>query len=140
MEDLRSLGVSQPEQIRALSSRPPPPMPNKSLDDSVDETTARIVIDPSMAGGNDEPVAYHPGGCEECSGTGYRGRVGIFELLVIDEPVRREVLNSGDSNAIMRVATSRGMRTLREDGARQVFRGHTSIEEVLAATQAGEVE
>ena len=86
------------------------------------------------------PVAYRAVGCEACAGTGYRGRVGIFELLVIDEAVRREILNNSDSNTITRVATSRGMRSLREDGIRQVLAGATSIEEVLAATQAGELE
>lgn len=83
---------------------------------------------------------YTPGDCEECSHTGYRGRIGIHELMIVDEPIRREVLNSSDSNTIMRVAMQRGMRSLREDGARQVIAGATSIEEVLAATQAGELE
>ena len=82
---------------------------------------------------------YHPGGCDECSNTGYRGRIGIFELMVIDEPVRREVLNNSDAKTIQRVAQHQGMRLLREDGARQVVAGVTSVEEVLAATQAAEV-
>jgi len=59
---------------------------------------------------------------------------------VIDEPVRREILNNSDSNTIARIAMQRGMRGLREDGARQVVTGQTSLEEVLAATQAGELE
>ncbi|MGB5365334.1 MAG: ATPase, T2SS/T4P/T4SS family, partial [Polyangiales bacterium] len=82
---------------------------------------------------------YHHRGCDECGNTGYRGRIGIFELMMIDEPVRREILNNSDSKAIQRVAQQQGMRLLREDGARQVVAGVTSVEEVLAATQAAEV-
>ena len=82
---------------------------------------------------------YHHAGCDECSNTGYRGRIGIFELMMIDEPVRREILNNSDAKTIQRVAQQQGMRLLREDGARQVVAGVTSVEEVLAATQAAEV-
>ena len=82
---------------------------------------------------------YHHRGCDKCSNTGYRGRIGIFELMMIDEPVRREILNNSDSKTIQRVAQHQGMRLLREDGARQVVAGVTSVEEVLAATQAAEV-
>jgi general secretion pathway protein E len=65
--------------------------------------------------------------------------VGIYEMMIIDEPIRREILNNSDSNTIMRVARSRGMRTLREDGARKILNAVTSTAEVLAATQAGEL-
>jgi general secretion pathway protein E len=82
---------------------------------------------------------YHHAGCDECGNTGYRGRIGIFELMMIDEPVRREILNNSDAKTIQRVAQQQGMRLLREDGARQVVAGVTSVEEVLAATQAAEV-
>ena len=82
---------------------------------------------------------YHHSGCDACGNTGYRGRIGIFELMMIDEPVRREILNNSDAKTIQRVAQQQGMRLLREDGARQVVAGITSVEEVLAATQAAEV-
>jgi general secretion pathway protein E len=82
---------------------------------------------------------YRHTACEACSNTGYRGRIGIFELMLIDEPLRREVLNNSDAKTIQRVAQQQGMRLLREDGARQVVAGVTSVEEVLAATQAAEV-
>ena len=58
----------------------------------------------------------------------------------MDEPVRYEILNNSDSNRITRVARERGLTILREDGARQVAEGITSPEEVLAATQAAEIE
>jgi general secretion pathway protein E len=83
---------------------------------------------------------YRAVGCEQCNHTGYRGRVGIYELLVVDEPVRREILNNADSKTITRAATERGMVTLRVDGTRQVLAGRTSVEEVLAMTQAGDLE
>jgi general secretion pathway protein E len=86
------------------------------------------------------PVFYKPAGCEQCAGTGYRGRVGIYELLVVDEPIRREILNNSDSKSITRAAQERGMVTLRVDGTRQVLAGRTSVEEVLAMTQAGDLE
>jgi general secretion pathway protein E len=79
-------------------------------------------------------------GCEECSHTGYRGRVGIFELMIVDEAVRREIVAGSDAKTIQRAARKQGMRLLREDGARQVIAGVTSVDEVIAATQAGEVE
>lgn len=83
---------------------------------------------------------YRPKGCEECGQTGYRGRVGIHEFLPVDEPIRREILKGADSGAIHRLAQARGMRGLREDGAQKVLEGVTSVEEVLAATQAGDIE
>ncbi len=88
----------------------------------------------------DDWVFYRPIGCDACTHTGYRGRIAIAEIMLVDEPVRREVLNQSDAATITRAATARGMRTLREDGARLVLSGITSLEEVLAATQAGDVE
>ncbi|MGF1465225.1 MAG: GspE/PulE family protein [Sandaracinaceae bacterium] len=85
-------------------------------------------------------VMYRPVGCDRCAQTGYKGRIAISEILILDEPVRRDILNQADAATIQRTATQRGMRTLREDGARLVLAGVTSLEEVLAATQAGEVE
>ncbi len=66
--------------------------------------------------------------------------MGIYELMVIDEPVRKAVLANRDAKTIQRAARTQGMRTLREDGARQVIAGVTSVDEVLAATQATELE
>lgn len=92
------------------------------------------------SGGRRMPTFYRPVGCDNCSQTGYRGRMGIFELMLLDGPVRAEVLKRSDSKTIAQVAQKHGMRVLRDDGARQVLAGVTSVEEVLAATQAGEME
>lgn len=74
-------------------------------------------------------------GCPECKQTGYRGRIGIHELLVIDDEIRAQIMKNADAASIRRNATSRGMATLREDGARKVLEGVTTIEEVLRVTQ-----
>jgi general secretion pathway protein E len=74
-------------------------------------------------------------GCAECKHTGYRGRIGIHELLVVDDEIRNQVMKNADASTIRRNATSRGMATLREDGARKVLEGVTTIEEVLRVTQ-----
>ena len=109
------------------------------------ELAAKTVLGDSMppplpkAARGQGPQFYRPAGCPECSNTGYRGRIGIFELMLINEPVRREILNNSDAKTIQRVAQQEGMRVLRDDGARQVVAGVTSVEEVLAATQASEV-
>jgi general secretion pathway protein E len=146
-QDLRSL------ELDPNAYGPPSPiMPTNGPPDSVPPPPRAAKngasLEPALLhevgnGGNGKParpVFYRPAGCEQCAGTGYRGRVGIYELLVVDEPVRREILNNSDSKTITRVAAERGMVTLRVDGTRQVLAGRTSVEEVLAMTQAGDLE
>jgi general secretion pathway protein E len=82
-----------------------------------------------------DPVFYKAGGCEACMQKGFMGRRGIYELLVIDDAVGPEILKSSDALTIKRTAISQGMDTMRDDGARKVLRGLTTVEEVLAATQ-----
>jgi general secretion pathway protein E len=80
--------------------------------------------------------AYRPGteSCPRCQGTGYTGRVGIHELLLIDDEVRSQILQRLDSNSIKNAAIKRGFVTLRSDGGRKVLSGITSVEEVLLAS------
>ncbi len=76
-------------------------------------------------------------GCEKCLGTGFKGRTGIFELLVIDEAVRRMTTERASASSIKRYATDNlGMRTLLEDGRRSVLEGKTTPEEVLRVCQS----
>ncbi len=83
-----------------------------------------------------KPVKVYRGvGCAECAQTGYRGRVGIFELLLIDDDIRTQITQSVDAKTLKRAAVSKGMHTLRIDGARKVLLGITSIAEVLRATE-----
>jgi general secretion pathway protein E len=78
---------------------------------------------------------YRPGSCERCNYTGYRGRLGIFELMLIDDAIRELVAQNVDAKRIKRQAIASGMRALRVDGARKVLRGATSVAEVLRATE-----
>jgi general secretion pathway protein E len=81
---------------------------------------------------------YQAKGCAACHGTGYRGRTGIYELLVMDDTVRTMVMQQANANAIKATAVQRGMRTLLQDGARKVLQGRTTAEEVLRITQESE--
>jgi len=74
-------------------------------------------------------------GCDHCRGTGYRGRTGIYELLVMDDAVRARLLQHRDTGELRRAAVEGGMRTLRMDGLRLVREGITTPEEVLRVTR-----
>ncbi len=78
---------------------------------------------------------YEPEGCPECNNTGYKGRTGIFELMVMREELKDLVLNKGASNQLKTKAQSLGMQTLYEDGLAKVKSGVTSLSEVLRVTQ-----
>jgi general secretion pathway protein E len=78
---------------------------------------------------------YRAKGCANCNFTGYRGRVGIFELMLIDDDLRSLVSQNIDSKTIKQAAIRKGMRTLRGDGALKVLQGITSSAEVLRATE-----
>jgi general secretion pathway protein E len=71
-------------------------------------------------------------GCDGCNQTGYHGRKGIYELMVLDDELRQLTLKKSDSGSIKKMAVQKGMRTLLEDGARKVLRGWTSVAEVLS--------
>jgi general secretion pathway protein E len=81
-------------------------------------------------------IFYRPVGCEKCSELGYRGRTGIYELLLVSDEIRSLVMKHSDAGAIKRKALEQGMSTLRMDGARKVLAGSTSLEEVLRVTQS----
>jgi type II secretion system protein E len=75
-----------------------------------------------------------PVGCEECRRTGYKGRMGIFEIFELDDNVRHMINNRRATLLLRQRARELGMRTLREDGIRKVFAGLTSAEEVISIT------
>ncbi len=81
------------------------------------------------------PMFYKAGGCEKCENKGFTGRRGIYELMVVDEIVGGLILANADAQAIKRAAQEAGMDTMREDGARKVIAGMTTVGEVVAATQ-----
>lgn len=86
-------------------------------------------------GFNFEPgtTIYKPAGCEQCLNTGFRGRTGVFELLVIDEEIRKAVSEGIDESGLAAVAEAKGFRSYRYDGAEKVLLGITTVEEVLQA-------
>ncbi|TNF24374.1 MAG: type II secretion system protein GspE [Deltaproteobacteria bacterium] len=73
-------------------------------------------------------------GCPDCFDSGYKGRMGIHELMVVDDDVRSHVMQNAPASTIKRAAVGAGMKTLREDGALKVLAGHTSIDEVMRVT------
>ena len=75
-------------------------------------------------------------GCDRCHGTGYRGRTGIYELLVVDRAMRVELMRHGGAVDLSAIALAGGMHTLYQDGLRQVRAGVTTLEEVLRVTRA----
>ena len=80
-------------------------------------------------------VIYKPNGCKACLHTGYRGRTGIYELLMVDDTIQGLVMQNVDSATIKKAALKGGMLTLREDGLQKVIKGITTIPEVLRVTQ-----
>jgi len=78
-------------------------------------------------------------GCSDCSGTGCRGRFGVFEIFVIDDEARKLIYEKVPSSVLRARAREMGMRTLREDGIRKVLAGMTTPEEVIRAT-VGDVD
>jgi type II secretory ATPase GspE/PulE/Tfp pilus assembly ATPase PilB-like protein len=81
---------------------------------------------------------YRAAGCPECGYRGYRGRKGIFEMLVMSSELREMTFKSASASAIRTEAHSQGMVTLQEDAIRKVFSGLTSIQEILRITASQE--
>ena len=98
-----------------------------------DSELKELSMDPDLI---TERLAYKPGKteCSHCQSTGYSGRLGIHEVLMIEDEVRTLILQRADSNTIKNGAVKRGFETLRYDGGRKVLAGFTSVEEVLMAS------
>jgi type IV pilus assembly protein PilB len=84
-----------------------------------------------------EVTIYRAKGCENCKNTGYKGRTGIHELLVMSDPVRDLILKHAAAYAIQKVAVEHGLRLLKEDALQKVLLGRTSIEEVVRVIYSG---
>jgi len=82
-----------------------------------------------------ERKLYKGKGCENCLQTGYKGRTGIFELMILNEDLQNMILKTSDSNRIKQQAVKNGMIVLRRDGAKKVLEGITTVEEVFRVTQ-----
>lgn len=86
---------------------------------------------------DDFPLARKGRGCDRCGDSGYRGRVGLYELLVMTDAVRHEIARGADANTIRDQAIRDGMKTLREDALEKLAAGLTTPEEVVRVTRAG---
>jgi len=99
----------------------------KPLDEEIRELSVDLV-------GKD--VTFYRGkGCHLCKGTGYGGRTGLHELMVMNEELRRTTMRDPSTSTLTEIARKFGMKTLREDGIQKVLAGMTTISEVLYATK-----
>jgi general secretion pathway protein E len=126
--ELEELGLT-PERMRSRAARRNNPS-SRYFPRNVSEGDLLETFDTTQ-----RPSFYKARGCAQCTNTGFTGRRGIYELLLVDDAVGPLILRKSDSQSIKRVAQDQGMDTLRDDGARKVLAGLTSVEEVLAATQ-----
>ena len=80
-------------------------------------------------------VLYRGRGCRECQGTGYRGRLGIFEMMMVTDDVRSLIIENASAPELRKIAVGQGMKSLREDGFRHLQEGRTTVEEIMRVTK-----
>lgn len=99
------------------------------------ETTIRALQSQNVLGRGDHPLSgirlFKGKGCAQCQGTGFRGRLGIFELFQINDQIRGMIMERSNASSLRSAAIAGGMKTLFHDGLAKVFLGETSLEEVL---------
>ena len=78
---------------------------------------------------------YRGDGCKHCRGTGYKGRIGVFETLLVTAPIRDAILNRATNIEIEKIAVGNGMLTLRQSALSKLRQGVTSLEEVIRETK-----
>lgn len=93
---------------------------------------SKNLIEQNISGG--KVVLYKGKGCEKCANTGYRGRIGIHEILEVTDPIRELIIEKATSTKIKEVARKLGMITLRESAVRKMMAGYTTVEEVIRVT------
>ena len=98
-----------------------------------EETLANLGLGRSVLQNN---IFYRKKGCNLCMQTGFRGRTAIFEIMIVDDEIKRLVLKTSDANQINELALKRGMITLQKDGIDKVLAGITTTEEVLRVTRS----
>ena len=106
------------------------PVCKKEIDIPI-ETLKKNRVDPDFLSSTQ---FYQTAGCPKCNNIGYKGRGGIMEILLVDELLRKTILNSTEADAIAKIAVQNGMKTLREAGLDRVKSGVTTIEEILRVT------
>jgi len=94
-----------------------------------------VLREQGVLGGGGDPLAgarlFRGVGCHQCKDSGYRGRVGVFELFEIDDDIRRMIMEGRDGMAIRQVAVAKGMKTMFQDGMAKALLGETTLEEVF---------
>jgi type IV pilus assembly protein PilB len=98
-------------------------------------TPSREVLEKVGFDPNKEYTFYHGKGCKTCRNTGYKGRMGIFEILVVDQKIQDLILSKASMSEIRQAAVAAGMKTLKDDGLLKVLEGKTTIDEVMRVTQ-----
>jgi general secretion pathway protein E len=126
--ELDELGLTE-ERVRSRVARRENPA-TRYFPRTVREADPLETFDPK-----NRPMFHKARGCDRCTNTGFSGRRGIYELMLVDDAIGPLILRKADARAIKRMAWEQGMDTLRDDGARKVLAGRTTVEEVLAATQ-----
>ena len=96
------------------------------------EELQKLGIDPASV--TEEHTIYRAVGCEACYDSGFAGRWGIHELLMVDDEIRSLVMQNTASTLIKKKAVELGMKTLREDGVAKVLAGHTTMDEIMRVT------
>jgi type II secretion system protein E len=121
-------GVLAQRLVRVLCSECKEPY-HPDPDDLPDDFPVEQRLDPNLQ-------LYRPVGCERCRRNGYRGRLGIYELLVTNDEIRHLLTQAGTTDVIKQAAIRAGMETLRVDGWNKVLAGITTIDEVMRVTKA----
>ncbi|MBX3414101.1 MAG: type II secretion system ATPase GspE [Pirellulales bacterium] len=121
-------GVMAQRLVRTLC-----PACREAFSPTEDDVPADFPLEECLA--SDAPI-YRAAGCRECRGTGYRGRAGLYELLVANEEIRNLATERASSFRVKQAAMAAGMRTLRQDGWRKVLWGRTTVEEVMRVSKA----
>src|SRR2546425_2205871 len=120
------LGVLAQRLVRTLCSQ------CRERDDGASRDTLAELVKPWQISGGYRP--YKPAGCVDCRMTGFRGRMGLYELLTVTEGFKEKVSKEPNIDALRRQAVTQGMRPLRLAGALKVAEGLTTVEEILSAT------
>ena len=98
--------------------------------------TLGVASVPPSVQAQDFPRIVRCSGCERCGVTGYRGRIGLYELMIISDDIRHLITSGSDANVIRKQAQAEGMQTLREDALDKLRQGVTTPEEVVRVTRA----
>jgi type II secretory ATPase GspE/PulE/Tfp pilus assembly ATPase PilB-like protein len=80
-------------------------------------------------------TVFEPAGCDVCTRTGYKGRRALFEVLEVDEEIESAIVKRANATQLQEMSLAKGMKTLREDGWAKVFRGVTSVKEIMRVTE-----